>query len=189
VHRILDPLIALGKILGQRKEVTAPNLASLMVLLEGDGSTVLLTGDGHWEDILAGLGQVGKYQDGQPVRVDVLKVPHHGSEHNTHPEFCRAVIADHYLFCGNGDNTNPELDVIDAYLDSRLGTQKERSSHPQTDEPFTCWFTSRHTIDSEPDHHRRHMRKVEDLVRKRAAKSGGKLRFKFMEGSSRVLNL
>lgn len=189
VERVLEPLIALAKVLGQRKEVTPPNLASLMMLLEGDGKSILLTGDGHWQDILAGLEQVGKFQADQSLHVNVLKVPHHGSEHNTHPTFCRSVIADHYVFCGNGDNTNPELDVIDAYLDSRLGTQKERSTHPRTDAPFTFWFTSRHTIETEEAKHRSHMRKVEDLVKKRAAISGGKLRFKFLEGSSRVLNL
>src|SRR5690606_28553916 len=183
IDRLLGPLVAAAQVLGRRENVTVPNLASLMVLLEGDGKSVLLTGDGHWEDVLAGLEHAGRYQPGQPLHVDVLKVPHHGSEHNTHPDFCREVVADHHVFCGHGAHRNPDLDVVDAYIDSRIGSSRALSSHPRTSRPFTLWFTSRHTIETEKPEHRKHMRAVEDLVRRRAARSGGKLRYHFIEGS------
>ena len=53
---------AQAKKLGRRKKVTAPNLASLMFLVEEGGKTLLLTGDGHHEDILKGLQHHGKLE-------------------------------------------------------------------------------------------------------------------------------
>ena len=60
----------------------APNLASLMLLARRADKRVLLTGDGHAADILQGPGAPAKLDDDGRIHVDVLKVQHHGSEHN-----------------------------------------------------------------------------------------------------------
>ncbi len=175
------------KILGRRQKVTVPNLASLMFYVEekdanGKTKTLLLTGDGHHLDILKGLELQGKLKKGEALYVDVLKVQHHGSEHNLDAEFCKRVIAKNYVFCGNGAHENPDLDVVEAVIDSRLSA-KDQGAHPQVNDDFTLWFNSSSANpDTEPEN-TAHMKKVEDLVKAREAASGGKLKSVFLEKS------
>jgi hypothetical protein len=170
--------IALAERLGQRSKVTVPNLASLMFLAEGDGATVLLTGDGHWQDILAGLDHHGALDRQDRLHVTVLKVQHHGSEHNIAQPFCDAITADNYVLTGDGKHGNPELPVLQLIFDRRMAGDRRK---------FAFWFTS--TADSsDTDEGRAHMAKVEALVGKLAARSGGRLTNRFISGSSiRVL--
>jgi hypothetical protein len=174
--------------LGDRKKVTTPNLASLMMFLKEGGKTVLLTGDGHWEDILRGLRLTKKLKASGGLHVDVLKVQHHGSEHNVSEEFCRAVTADHYIFCGNGEHENPDLRVIQAIADSRIGTPEQLSPNKQAGNPFKFWFNSSETA-TEKDAAKAHMKEIAALVRKLAKKSGGRLDSFFLKGASFNLSL
>lgn len=172
------------KKLGQRKKVTVPNLASLMLFVQEKGKTLLLTGDGHHEDVLKGLKHIGKLNGSGGIHVDVLKVQHHASEHNLDEAFCRAVTADHYLFCGNGEHENPDLDVVRAIADSRLSADPAvRSPNPQAGDPFKLWFNSsaKATI---KEGAKEHMGKIRSAVRKRAKASKGQMRYFFLEGSS-----
>jgi beta-lactamase superfamily II metal-dependent hydrolase len=169
--------------LGDRKQVTTPNLASLMLLVEEKGKKLLLTGDGHHEDITAGLVAIKKLKGTKGLHVDVLKVQHHASEHNTDEAFCRRVTADHYVFCGNGEHENPDLRVLQAIADSRIGTAAQLSPNPQVGNKFKFWFNSseKATLKAEA---KEHMKKVEKLVTKLAAQSGGQMSFFFLKGSS-----
>jgi len=190
---LVDPLVsrALGLLafeaqqlelaaqLGRREKVTTPNLASLMLLLEENGKTVLLTGDGHWEDILAGLDAAGAPDSSGKVHLDVLKVQHHGSEHNIHADFCDAVTASHYIFCGNGAHHNPDLDVLELIAERRFSGDSK---------PFRFWFNSSSSASEEPAN-AAHMKKVEKLVAKLEAKSGGRLKSKFLNNSFFELNV
>jgi beta-lactamase superfamily II metal-dependent hydrolase len=169
--------------LGDRKSVTTPNLASLMFYLYEHGKTVLLTGDGHWEDILNGLRRIKKLKGTGGIHVDVLKVQHHGSEHNVSEEFCRTVTADHYIFCGNGEHENPDLRVVQAIADSRIGTLEQLSLNKQTGNAFKFWFNSHESVTQKADA-KAHMKEIESLVRKLAKKSGGRLDSFFLKGSS-----
>ena len=58
-ERLHGRLNALATSLGDRGKVTPPNLASLMFFVEEDGRSILLTGDGHGQDILHGLERQG----------------------------------------------------------------------------------------------------------------------------------
>ena len=42
------------------------------------------------------------------MQVDILKVPHHGSDRNMETIFFERVKANHYVFSGNGENGIPE---------------------------------------------------------------------------------
>lgn len=166
--------------LGDRRKVTAPNLASLMLLVDEGDSTVLLTGDGHATDILKGLEHAGRLDAEGAIHVDVLKVQHHGAEFNITPEFCRRVTADHYVFCGNGAHHNPDLRALEAVLDSRLGSAPARSSNAQAGDPFKLWFNSSpHCAGS--DSNRKHMIQVQKLVARYAKKHPGALIFEFLD--------
>ncbi len=94
-------------------EDTSPsNLASIVVLAEMAGRRMLLTGDARGDDVTRGLRETGLMSDGETCRVDLLKVPHHGSSRNVDEAFFRAVPADHYVFSGDGRHGNPEPETL-----------------------------------------------------------------------------
>lgn len=146
--------------LGDRDSVTPPNLASLMVLAEEEEHRILLTGDGHAEDILKGLEHRGKLDDCGRLHLDVIKVQHHGSKNNIDAAFCKRITAPHYVFCGNGDHHNPHLDVIRTLVETRSALP---DGHPRAGEPYTLWFNCTSEAASTA-RRREHMKKVEDLA-------------------------
>lgn len=160
--------------LGDRGRVTVPNLASIMLLAEEGDTTLLLTGDGHGEDILKGLDKAGRLADGA-IHVNVLKVQHHGSEHNIDADFCRRVTADHYVFCANGAHENPDLAVLDAVVRSRT-----------PERPFKLWFNSSSSATTSGEG-RGHMKEVERLVDRHVKRSDGRIRAAFLDGDSFVV--
>lgn len=183
---VFSSMLALASELGRRELVTTPNLASIMLLAEEAGKTVLLTGDGHADDILKGLRLQKKLDNEGRIHVDVLKVQHHGSEHNIHQEFCNAVTADHYVFCGNGAHENPDLDVLQLIIDSRLAPDVQ---NPNASRPFKFWFNSSSKV-AGSQANREHMQKVEDLVQLAASRSKGQMRRRFLtRGSLLTLSL
>jgi Metallo-beta-lactamase superfamily len=175
--------------LGVRKKVTTPNLASLMFYVEEGGKTLLLTGDGHHEDILKGLAHLKKLDASGSIHVDVLKVQHHGSEHNLNEEFCRKVTARDYVFCGNGEHANPDLRVVRAIADSRIGSDPAKlSQNPAAAGKFKFWFNSSDAATEKPEA-KEHMREIKKLVDELAAQSGGRLSSFFLKKSSFDINL
>ncbi|HEY0322010.1 MAG TPA: MBL fold metallo-hydrolase [Pyrinomonadaceae bacterium] len=179
-----EPDFALAeKVLGLRDKVTTPNLASLMLLVtEGAGAkkkTLVLTGDGHAREILKGLKLYMKpdKKTGR-IRLDVLKVQHHGAENNIDTDFCQQVVADIYIFCGNGEHKNPDLDVLKLIFDSRM--------IPGDSGNFKFWFNSSSKA-TEGD--KTHMKKVETLVSQLQAKSNGRLTLEFLDDHSFELSI
>ncbi|WP_246114349.1 hypothetical protein [Rubripirellula tenax] len=187
VDETLSVLLAQASHLGDRNDVSLPNLASLMFYLEEDGKSVLLTGDGHWQDILDGLESTGIVAEGEGLHVDILKVQHHGSEHNWHHDFGKRVTADHYVFCGNGASGNPEPAVVDAVLDSRIGRSSQRSTNPETDNPFKLWFNC--SSDVAKPNYEPHMKKVEKILQTAESRNPTKLKSFFLKGSSFSIDL
>ncbi len=180
-ERLQRTLVARATGLGRRGKVSAPNLASLMFLVEEAGRTILLTGDGHGQDILRGLEQQGRLHDDGGIHVDVLKVQHHGSEHNLDEEFCRRVTANHYVFCGNGAHHNPDLRVLEAIVDSRIGPSHHRSPNPRAKNQFRFWFNNSSTFDDEINaDNKGHMAQIEDDVKTYIAQSGEKMYASFI---------
>jgi hypothetical protein len=184
VDRLLAPLthqagsfvesqLALAKKLGQRSKVTTPNLASLMFHVRDGNRTLLLTGDGHADDVLKGLAQRNLLDASGKLHVDVLKVPHHGAEFNMSVPFAQAVTADHYIFCGNGFATNPEPDVID------LLVRERRKAFPG--KKFTLWFNSTSAL-TQPAY-KKHMKAVEKNVADHVKAGKGKVKARFISGS------
>lgn len=91
------------------KRDTSPfNLASIVCLMECDGKRILLTGDARDDDILDGLRRADLLDDNGRIHVDILKIPHHGSDRNVSRNFFEKVTADHYVISGNGAHRNPD---------------------------------------------------------------------------------
>ena len=90
-----------------------PNLSSIMLLAQADGKTILLTGDGRSDHLLTGLRRAGLLpQAGGSLHVDVLKLPHHGSNRNITKTFFKTVTADTYVASANGKDDNPDLTTL-----------------------------------------------------------------------------
>lgn len=176
--QFFHPILIQAKILGQRKEVTAPNLASIIFVVEEAGKRVIMTGDSHCKDILEGLKATGYMSGGSGLHVDVLKIQHHGSENNIDKDFCKKVTANHYIFCGNGAHENPDLDALEVLINSRIGSSQDRSPNPQCSRDFTLWFNS--SSQETKDNYQEHMRKVEQLVQNLTQQSNGQMSYKFI---------
>lgn len=172
--RIADLLAARVDELGNRDDVTAPNLASVMVLLEEGKKKVLLTGDGHWEDILKGLEHHKKFDARGKLHIDVLKIQHHGSEHNHKADMAERVTADNYVFCGNGKHNNPDTRVV------KLVCESHRKVRPK--DTFTLWFNCAPGL-APAGKPRIYMKKVKKEVDSQIAASGGKIKAKYLDKS------
>jgi hypothetical protein len=174
LERLLEPLFRQAEVFGDRRKVTAPNLASLMLLVEEDGKSLLLTGDGHADDILKGLEHHGKLDDNERIHVDVLKLQHHGSEHNITAAFCEQVTADQYVVCGNGFSANPDLGAMELIVNARQRNDNK---------PFKMWFNAAAAVvEGEPNH--THMVKVEQTMERLRAQLNGRLEVHFNQQSS-----
>lgn len=137
--------------------VTEANLASIMLLVEEGTTTALLTGDGVSSEILKGLERHDKLDASGKIHVNLLKVQHHGAKANVTSDFVEHVTADHYLFCGNGSDDNPEVEVVEAFANARLAG---------TSTSFHFWFTSSPDTpdDSEGKLRQKHMTLVKEAV-------------------------
>jgi len=89
-----------------------PNLSSIMFLAEADGVKILLTGDGRGDHLLEGLKGANLLNSKGVLHVDVLKVPHHGSDRNVTEKFFKKVTADNYVISANGKDGNPDLQTL-----------------------------------------------------------------------------
>jgi hypothetical protein len=95
------------------------NLSSIVVLAQNAGKTMLLTGDARGDYILESLEEVGLLKKGKSMKVDVLKMPHHGSDRNVDADFFERIVADHYVFSGDGRHDNPEPETIALLVKAR----------------------------------------------------------------------
>lgn len=92
---------------------TSPaNLSSIVVYATMGGRSMLLTGDARGDVVLRGLEDAGLMNQGR-CHVDLLKIPHHGSDRNVTTGFFRQVTADHYVFSGDGTlGGNPDISTL-----------------------------------------------------------------------------
>lgn len=99
---------------------SVPNLSSIVLLLRHDGRTALLTGDARGDRILTGLRDSGLLAGSDPLHVDLLKLPHHGSERNVERDFFESVHADHYVVSADGiRHHHPHEDTLRWLVESR----------------------------------------------------------------------
>ena len=95
------------------------NLSSIVVLARVENKSILLTGDARGDKILQGLELTGAIEQGGKLKVDILKVPHHGSDNNLDDDFFKRIVADHYVFSGDGEHGNPERATMEMLFGAR----------------------------------------------------------------------
>ncbi len=89
------------------------NLSSIVCLVEYKGKRILLTGDARSDDVLAGLKESKLLDKNGKLHVDILKMPHHGSNRNMSANFLEKITADHYVISANGKHGNPDQPTLD----------------------------------------------------------------------------
>jgi hypothetical protein len=102
-----------------------PNLSSIMLLAEADGRTMLFTGDGRSDHLLDGLGAAGLLDAAGRMHVNVLKLPHHGSNRNITKTFFKKVTADTYVASANGRDDNPDLATLIWLVEAAKDQQRD----------------------------------------------------------------
>ena len=105
-------------VLAAYADISVPNLSSIVCIVEFGGKSILLTGDARGDKTLKGLQQANLFTNGI-LKVDVLKVPHHGSDRNVKRDFFEKIIAQSYVISGNGDNGNPDRATLEMLFDAR----------------------------------------------------------------------
>ena len=98
---------------------SVPNLSSIVVLAEVSDKRILFTGDARGDKVLQGLELVGLVDKGGTLHVDVLKCPHHGGSNNIDSDFFERIVADHYVFSGDGEFGNPERETLEMLTAAR----------------------------------------------------------------------
>lgn len=95
-----------------KADSSIPNLSSIMILAEADGKRLLLTGDGLGDDLDDALGSAGLLGADGRMHVDLLKLPHHGSNRNVTKKLFETITADRYVISANGKYGNPDFSTL-----------------------------------------------------------------------------
>ena len=95
-----------------------------MFLAEIKNRKILFTGDGLGPDVIDILSKNAMLDQSGKFHVDVLKVPHHGSDRNTSLEFFNTVNAKYYIISANGRDDNPSLNTLRWIIESEEQLKK-----------------------------------------------------------------
>lgn len=77
------------------------NGSSIAFILEAEGKTMLFLGDSHDEIIVRNLRALD-FSETNRLKLDLLKISHHGSQYNTSSEFLSLVNSNRYIISTNG---------------------------------------------------------------------------------------
>jgi hypothetical protein len=118
------------------RDSSTANGSSIGFLAEFEGKSCLFLADAHARVVCETLRNHG-YTKQRPLKVDALKMAHHGSKNNITRELLELVNAKHYLVSSNGDKFgHPDKEAIEAVIQ---GSRRKP----------TLWFnyTSSHNVD------------------------------------------
>ena len=99
-------------------DASITNLSSIMFMVESEGKKLLFTGDGLGKDVLDVLSEKKMLNSEGRLHVDILKVPHHGSERNVSKQFFDIVTANNYIISANGRDDNPSFLTLKWIIES-----------------------------------------------------------------------
>jgi beta-lactamase superfamily II metal-dependent hydrolase len=123
----LDDLAALAAIETPHDRSPA-NGSSIAFLLEYAGRRCLFAADAFSSVLGTALTSLANGRDGNPIALDVFKLPHHGSKGSVTADLLKVVPAEHYIVSTNGDRFHHPDDIALA----RVVTGATR--------PPTIWF-------------------------------------------------
>lgn len=130
----------------------APNLSSIVALVTCGDFSILLTGDARGDYVLTGLENAGLLENDR-LEVDVLKVPHHGSDHNLDNDFFETIIANVYVFSANGRYGNPDRTSFEMLIEARGKNAKYKIILTYPVEDIDAKRKSQSNVDWKPSKH------------------------------------
>ena len=84
-----------------KEDNSIQNGSSLAFIFENDDKSLLLLGDAHPSVVICSLKSLG-YSKQKPLRVDYVKVSHHGSKANTNDELLTLIDCNNFIISSNG---------------------------------------------------------------------------------------
>lgn len=96
------------------------NGSSIAFLFENQGKRILFLGDSHPSVVSESLRKKFICSENNPLKMDLVKVSHHGSSGNTSPELLNLIDCRHFAFCAVGSGF-PAKETIVRIAASRLG--------------------------------------------------------------------
>jgi beta-lactamase superfamily II metal-dependent hydrolase len=78
------------------------NGSSLAFIFELDEKSLLLLGDAHPSVVIESMKSLG-YSEQHPLRIDYVKVSHHGSKANTNNELLKLIECNNFIISTNGN--------------------------------------------------------------------------------------
>ena len=83
------------------EDKSVPNGSSIAFIMVYQGKNFLFLGDAHPSVIIEGLKELDCDKD-NPLEVELIKISHHGSKHNTNQELLSIIKTNDYLISSNG---------------------------------------------------------------------------------------
>ncbi len=90
------------------------NMASICAIIECDNLKLLMLGDSYPQDIIDSLTSIG-YSNTNKLKIDYVKISHHGSRNNTSNELLDLIDCDNFIISTNGGmgrSSHPSRETI-----------------------------------------------------------------------------
>jgi beta-lactamase superfamily II metal-dependent hydrolase len=84
-----------------KEDVSFTNGSSIAFIAEADGKSMLFLGDAHDKTVVESLKSLD-FSSEKKLSVDLVKISHHGSQHNTSTEFLEMIEAKKFLISTDG---------------------------------------------------------------------------------------
>src|SRR5262249_55267727 len=156
----------LAGLFSDKLDVSVTNLSSISMLVEIRDRRILLTGDARGDDVVDGWKAAGR-DPNKPFPINILKMPHHGSDRNLTEGFLKLFPADHYVISADGKYGNPNLKTLTEMAET-LGNRM-----------YTVHFTNRTPT----------MKKALDALEKERQKPGRRFKIRFRDEDSSFLDI
>lgn len=96
----------------ETEDQSIANKSSIVILIEIDQKKLLFSGDSTAQNIVKGLKNEG-YSKDNPIKLNLFKLPHHGSKNNINKELIEMIDCDKYLISTNGSYHNhPDKEAL-----------------------------------------------------------------------------
>ena len=113
------------------------NGSSIAFLAEYDGASCLFLGDAHPDMIEDSLKRLIKERRETRLRVDAVKLSHHGSKNNLNPDILKLIRCTRYIVSTNGDKFgHPDIEAISRVIKYGGPSAEIYFNYPNTKKTF-----------------------------------------------------
>lgn len=96
---------------------TITNESSIVLLIQIESKKMLFSGDTSEKNLIKSLRNLG-YSKENPIKLDLFKIPHHGSKKNISMELIEIIECEKYMISTNGASHNhPDKEVLAKIID------------------------------------------------------------------------